>query len=313
MQSPARPSSPSGRTLCYSEGVTAGRSGTLYLVATPIGNLEDITLRALRILREVDFVAAEDTRRTRKLLSHHGIPARVISVHEHNERTRAPELVARLRAGQSVALVSDAGTPVLSDPGMEIVRFAAEAGVPVVAIPGASAFLTALAASGLPGAPVTFVGFLPASPSERQRTLERLRALPHTLVLYEGPHRLIKTLEAVREICGDRRLVVARELTKIHEELFRGTVGEAIEQFTARRPFTVVVAGASAGARASSAKTTPEAADPQAIESARSMLHAALQGGVAPFEAVRRTAQATGLRRNAVYRIWLALKQEAAR
>jgi 16S rRNA (cytidine1402-2'-O)-methyltransferase len=127
---------------------------------------------------------------------------------------------------------------------------------------------------------------------------------------------LIKTLEAVREICGDRRLVVARELTKIHEELFRGTVGEAIEQFTGRRPqgeFTVVVAGVSAGARAASAKTTPEAADPQAIESARSMLHAALQGGVAPFEAVRRTAQATGLRRNAVYRIWLALKQEAAR
>jgi 16S rRNA (cytidine1402-2'-O)-methyltransferase len=296
--------------------VTAERPGTLYLVATPIGNLEDITLRALRVLREVDFVAAEDTRRTRKLLSHHNIPARVISVHEHNERTRAPELVARLRGGQSVALVSDAGTPALSDPGMEVVRRAAEAGVPVVAIPGASAFLTALAASGLPAEPVTFVGFLPAAPAERQRTLERLRTLPHTLVLYEAPHRLIKALEAVREICGDRRLVVARELTKVHEELFRGTVGEAIEQFTGRRPqgeFTLVVAGASGGIRASSAKAPPEAADPQTIESAKSMLYAALQGGAAPFEAVRRTAQATGMRRNAVYRIWLALKQEAAR
>jgi 16S rRNA (cytidine1402-2'-O)-methyltransferase len=305
-----------GSALCYSEDVTATRSGTLYLVATPIGNLEDITLRALRILREVAFVAAEDTRRTRKLLSHHGIPARVISLHEHNERARAPELIAYLRAGESVALVSDAGTPGLSDPGTEVVGRAAEAGLSVVAVPGASAFLTALAASGLPAVPVTFIGFLPASPSERHRMLERFRPLPHTLVLYEAPHRLIKTLQAAQAVWGDRRLVVARELTKIHEELFRGTIGQAIQQFTSRRPqgeFTLVVAGVSGGITETAGKAAPEVADPRAAENARSLLRAALKDGVAPFEAVRRTAQATGLRRNAVYRIWLALKQGAAR
>ena len=302
--------------------MATARSGVLYLVATPIGNLEDVTLRALRILREVALVAAEDTRRTRTLLSHHKIPARVVSLHEHNEQARAPELIARLLAGESVALVSDAGTPGLSDPGIQVVRQAVAAGILVVPLPGPSAFVTALVASGLPTAPVTFFGFLPAAPSERRRTLDAHRAVPHTLVIYEAPHRVLKTLAAIREAWGDRRIAVARELTKMHEEVFRGTIDEAIQRFTARRPqgeFTLVIAGAepraAAGARdgAAAGGAEPHEAAAHVGETAQSMLRAALKEGIAPFEAVRRTAEATGLRRNAVYRMWLALKQETAR
>lgn len=296
-------------------------AGTLYLVATPIGNLEDITLRALRVLREVALVAAEDTRHTRKLLTHHGIPARLVSLHEHNERTRAPEIVARLLAGESVALVSDAGTPGLSDPGVELVQQAAAAGIAVVPLPGPSAFVAALAASGLPTAPATFLGFLPSSTTSRQRLLDAHRMLPHTMIVYEAPHRLLKTLAAIREAWGDdRRLAVARELTKVHEEIFRGTIGDAVRHFTGQRPrgeLTLVVAGAAshraAGTRVDPASQTEgHAADAQTAESAKTMLRDALKEGIAPFEAVRRTALATGLRRNAVYRMWLALKQEAA-
>lgn len=296
--------------------MATSRSGVLYLVATPIGNLEDITLRALRLLREVAVVAAEDTRRTRALLSHFKVPARVMSLHEHNERARAPELIARLLAGESVALVSDAGTPGLSDPGIQLVRQAAEAGIPVVAVPGASAFVTALVASGLPTAPVTFLGFLPTAPTERQRVLDAHRLVPHTLVFYEAPHRLLKTLAAIKEAWGDRRIAVARELTKLHEEVFRGTLSEAIQRFTARPPrgeFTLVIAGVEARAAVGSRDGAGAGADPHAGEAAQAMLRAALKEGVAPFEAVRRTAEATGLRRNAVYRMWLALKQGAAR
>lgn len=290
--------------------MTATGSGTLYLVATPIGNLEDITLRALRILREVALIAAEDTRHTRKLLSHHAIPARLVSLHEHNERARAPEIIDRLRAGDSVALVSDAGTPGLSDPGVELVRQAAASGITVVPLPGPSAFVTALVTSGLPTAPVTFLGFLPAAARDRQRVLEAHRTVPHTMVIYEAPHRLLKALQAIRETWGNRKVAVARELTKIHEEIFRGVVDDAIHHFTDRRPqgeLTLVVAGAvEQGPHAG-------AGDPQGGEAAKSMLRAALKEGVAPFDAVRRTSQATGLRRNVVYRMWLALKEGAAR
>jgi len=283
-------------------------------VATPIGNLEDITLRALRILREVALIAAEDTRRTRKLLSHHAIPARLVSLHEHNERARAPAIVGRLLAGDSVAVVSDAGTPGLSDPGVELVRQAAESGISIVALPGPSAFVTALVTSGLPTAPATFLGFLPAASADRQRALEAHRALPHTVVIYEAPHRLLKALQAIKDVWGNRQIAVARELTKIHEEIYRGTVEDAIQHFTDGRPrgeLTLVVAGAAD-------PLTPHAADAGAVDlqagaAARSMLRDALKEGVPPFEAVRRTARATGLRRNAVYRMWLALKQGAAR
>ena len=297
--------------------MAAAQSGTLYLVATPIGNLEDITLRALRVLREVALIAAEDTRRTRTLLAHHAIRARTVSLHEHNERARAPEIIARLLAGESVALVSDAGTPGLSDPGVELVRQAAAAGVAVVPLPGPSAFVAALVASGLPTAPATFLGFLPPGSPERRRVLEAHQMLPHTVVIYEAPHRVLKTLAAIRDSWGDRRLAVARELTKVHEEVFRGTVGEAIQHFTSHPPrgeLTLVVAGAAASRSERHASPVPAAdrADAEAGETAKSMLRDALKEGVAPFEAVRRTARATGLRRNAVYRIWLALKQGAA-
>lgn len=301
--------------------MAAAQSGTLYLVATPIGNLEDITLRALRILREVALIAAEDTRRTRKLLAHHAIRARMVSLHEHNERARAPEIITRLLAGESIALVSNAGTPGLSDPGVELVRQAAAAGIAVVPLPGPSAFVTALVASGLPTAPATFLGFLPSASPERQRVLDAHRMLPHTMIIYEAPHRLLKTLVAIRDAWGDRQLAVARELTKVHEEVFRGTLGDAVQHFASHRPrgeLTLVVAGAaaprSAGGPERHAAQVPagEGADAQVGETAKTMLRAALKEGVAPFEAVRRTAQATGLRRNAVYRMWLALKQGAA-
>ena len=216
--------------------------------------------------------------------------------------------------GESVALVSDAGTPGLSDPGIQVVRQAVAAGILVVPLPGPSAFVTALVASGLPTAPVTFFGFLPAAPSERRRTLDAHRAVPHTLVIYEAPHRVLKTLAAIREAWGDRRIAVARELTKMHEEVFRGTIDEAIQRFTARRPqgeFTLVIAGAEAREPVGAAE--PDDAAAHVGETAQSMLRAALKEGIAPFEAVRRTAEATGLRRNAVYRMWLALKQETER
>jgi 16S rRNA (cytidine1402-2'-O)-methyltransferase len=295
----------------------AGRPGTLYLVATPIGNLEDISLRALRILREVNVIAAEDTRHTRKLLTHHRIPLRLVSLHEHNERARTPALIARLRGGESVALVSDAGTPALSDPGGEVVRAAAAAGIAVVPIPGPSAFLAALVVSGLPATPVTFLGFLPRKRGDLLRLLEGARTLPHTVVLYESPHRLLDTLRLLQKYIGDRRIAVAREMTKVHEEVFRGRVNEAIEHFSTHLPrgeFTLVLEGASgAGGAAPPGEPRPEEDAARAREAARSMLRSALAEHVAPFDAVRRAAQASGLRRNEVYRLWLAMKQETVR
>jgi len=287
-------------------------AGTLYLVATPIGNLEDITLRALRVLREAAVIAAEDTRHTRKLLSHHGIPARLVSVHEHNETGRIPELLGRLEAGESVALVSDAGTPGLSDPGTSLVAAAAAAGVRVVPVPGPSALVAALVSSGLPTAPVTFLGFLPTSPADRRRALDEARAVPHTLVLFEAPHRLRRTLAAMCEAWGDRRAAVARELTKVHEEVFRGRLREALQHFSETPPrgeFTLVVEGASEEAQAQPGSVP----DSHAVDAARAALRSALAEGQAPFQAVRRAARASGLRRNQVYRLWLAIKQEAAR
>ncbi len=297
--------------------MTPGRPGTLYLVATPIGNLEDISLRALRILREVTVIAAEDTRHTRKLLTHHGIPARLVSLHEHNERARTPALIARLRDGQAVAVVSDAGTPGLSDPGTEVVRAAAEAGIPVVPVPGPSAFLAALVASGLPTGPVTFLGFLPGNRGDRDKMLDAVRTLAHTLVLYEAPHRVLATLRVLLEHLGNRRVAVAREVTKIHEEVFRGRLHETIEHFSAHPPrgeFTLVIEGApQEGGAAPASPIGPAEAAAQARETARTVLRTALDERAAPFDAVRRATQASGLRRNEVYRMWLEMKRDAAR
>jgi 16S rRNA (cytidine1402-2'-O)-methyltransferase len=200
--------------------------GTLYLVATPIGNLEDITLRALRVLREVDLIACEDTRHTRKLLDHYGIQKPMLSYHEHNESERAPELLERLLGGTSIALVSDAGTPLISDPGYRLVTRTIASGVRVEPVPGPSAVLAALAASGLPTDAFHFGGFLPPRSAQRRKVLARLRDAAATLVFYEAPHRLGEALEDIEAVLGERVVVLAREVTKLHEEFLRGTAAE---------------------------------------------------------------------------------------
>jgi len=220
--------------------------GTLYVVATPIGNLEDVTLRALRVLREAELLLAEDTRHTRILLGRHGIAARPRSLHAHNEAQRSAEVLEALASGRSVALVSDAGTPLVSDPGERLVQAALAAGHAVVPVPGPSAVLSALVVSGLPSAPFTFLGFLPRKRGERQRLLEAFRESPATLVLFESPRRLAATLDALVEALGDRPACVARELTKLHEEVVRGNLGELRARFDTapRGEVTLVVAGA---------------------------------------------------------------------
>jgi 16S rRNA (cytidine1402-2'-O)-methyltransferase len=207
----------------------------LYLVATPIGNLEDITLRALRVLKEADLIACEDTRQTQKLLNHYGIATRTISYHEHNELTRAAELVKELQEGISVALVTDAGMPGISDPGFRLISLAIRHHVPVVPIPGASAFLVALVASGLPTDSFRFSGFLPPKRGERRDALEAIRSSPRTQVFYEAPHRIVETLADVCEVLGEaRHVVIAREVTKLHEEFLRGPAGEVLETLKSR-------------------------------------------------------------------------------
>ncbi len=208
---------------------------SLYLVATPIGNLEDITLRALRVLKEVDLIACEDTRQTLKLLSHYGIQTRLVSYHEHNEMTKASELVVDLEGGAKIALVTDAGMPGISDPGFRLIALAIRHHVPVIPIPGASAFLAALVASGLPTDSFRFSGFLPAKSGQRRKLLESVKESPRTQVFYEAPHRLLETLADVVEVLGtDRHVVVAREVTKIHEEFLRGRAKDILDQLKAR-------------------------------------------------------------------------------
>jgi len=206
-----------------------GEHGKLFVVGTPIGNLEDITLRAIRILKEVDQIACEDTRRTQKLLNAYKITTHTVSYHEHNEMTRAPELVIQMEEGSNIALVTDAGMPVVSDPGFRLVHLAVRHGIPVIPVPGASAFVAALAASGLPVDKFRFLGFLPSKKGERRKALEELREPVRTLVFYEAPHRLLEMLKDVREILGEREVVIAREVTKVHEEFVRGTLGAALE------------------------------------------------------------------------------------
>jgi 16S rRNA (cytidine1402-2'-O)-methyltransferase len=212
-----------------------GGHGKLYVVGTPIGNLEDITLRAIRILKEVDLIACEDTRRTQKLLNAYKIQTRTISYHEHNEMTRAPELVIQMEQGSSIALVTDAGMPVVSDPGFRLVHLAVRHSIPVIPVPGASAFVAALAASGLPVDKFRFLGFLPSKKGERKKALEEFKDATRTLVFYEAPHRLLEMLKDVREILGEREIVIAREVTKVHEQFLRGTIGSTLEHLK-RRP-----------------------------------------------------------------------------
>ena len=218
--------------------------GTLYVVATPIGNLEDITLRALRVLREVDLIACEDTRRTRALLSHFDIHAPVTSYFEHNKLAKGEALVGALAEGRSVALVTDAGTPGISDPGFLLVRAAREAGIAVVPVPGPSAVIAALSAAGVPADRFVFDGFLPVKPGRRLHRLERLRSLEMTIVCYESPHRILASLEAIGQVFGDVEIVVTRELTKQFEEIVRGTperLHEHLARARVRGEFTLVI------------------------------------------------------------------------
>ncbi|MEZ4422421.1 MAG: 16S rRNA (cytidine(1402)-2'-O)-methyltransferase [Gemmatimonadota bacterium] len=265
----------------------------LYLVSTPIGNLADVTLRALDTLRRVDLVLAEDTRRTRILLDHHGIGTPLSSLHEHNEARRVESVLERLADGGTVALVSDAGTPLVSDPGSRLVRSVVEAGHPVVPIPGPSAVLAALVASGLPGERFTFLGFAPRKGAERQRTLERVSASEETCVLFEAPPRLVRLLTDLAEACGeDREACVAREVTKMHEEFRRGVLRELADHYQAHPPrgeVTLVVAP--------SAPRGVE--DPDIEASARALL----AEGLRPSQAAQALSQRLGISRNHAYRV----------
>ncbi|MDR7434224.1 MAG: 16S rRNA (cytidine(1402)-2'-O)-methyltransferase [Armatimonadota bacterium] len=266
-------------------------TGKLYVVGTPIGNLEDITLRALRILQEVDLIACEDTRRTRNLLARYNLSKPLVSYHEHNERERAGELLSRLRSGESIALLTDAGMPAISDPGSVLIQAAIAEGIPVIPIPGPSAVTTALVVSGLPTDRYTFAGFLPRKRSERRAVLQSLQGLPGSLVFFEAPHRLIQTLRDLLEVLGDRRIAVARELTKVHEEVLRGRISEVLarlEQGPVRGEVTLVVEG-STGQR-----------EPNRW-AAQEHLAQLLLAGVPPKEAVRQVARAYGLPRREVF------------
>jgi 16S rRNA (cytidine1402-2'-O)-methyltransferase len=228
--------------------------GQLFIVPTPIGNLEDITLRALRVLKEVDLIAAEDTRHTQHLLNHYGISTSLTSYHEHNEKEKAQTLVDRIKNGANIALVSDAGTPAIADPGFRLVAAAIAAGVQIVPLPGAAALATVLSASGLPTDRFLFEGFLPAKKTARKAKLQALREETATLVFYEAPHRLLDTLNDLRQLLGDRQLVLAREVSKVHEEFLRGTVSEVVTQLADREvkgEITLVVHGSTGEARVS--------------------------------------------------------------
>lgn len=267
-------------------------TGTLYVVSTPIGNLEDITLRALRILREVHLIACEDTRQTRKLLDHFAISTSAISYHDHNEASRAAELIERIQSGHSIALVSDAGTPLVSDPGYRLVDAAIQAGVTVVPIPGASAVLGALAAAGLPTDEFRFCGFLPPKQGQRRKVLDALIPETCTLVFYEAPHRILETLDDISQIMGTRPIVVARELTKMHEEFLRGTAGDiraVLEQRHSVKGEITLLIG----------KGEPVLVDDRPLPEAVAALEAQ---GMPRMDAIKQVARERGLSKREVYR-----------
>jgi 16S rRNA (cytidine1402-2'-O)-methyltransferase len=268
----------------------------LYLVSTPIGNLEDITLRALRVLRDADLIACEDTRQTRKLLDHFGIAKPTVSYHEHNEAARARELAEKLAAGANIALVSDAGTPLVSDPGYRLVKAAIEAGVPVVPIPGPSAALSALAGSGLATDSFRFCGFLPAKQGQRRKALEALRGETCTLIFYEAPHRLLESLGDIETIFGERPVAVARELTKVHEEFLRGRAATVRAQLAGRvavKGEITILIGKPEGSAAGLASD---------LDAAEQDVRALERQGIARIEAVKQVAKARRIPRRDLYR-----------
>jgi 16S rRNA (cytidine1402-2'-O)-methyltransferase len=290
--------------------------GTLYIIATPLGNLEDITQRALRVLREVEIVACEDTRRTRVLLNHFGIKTRTISYHEHNERERVPGLAELLDGGKSIAIVSDAGTPLISDPGFRIVNRAIEDGITVVPIPGPTAFVAALVASGLPSDQFFFAGFLPARANARRAHLEDLAAIQATLVFYEAPHRIAASLSDALDVLGDRKAAVARELTKIHEEIVRGNLRELTKRFSqstaTRGEIVLLINGAGVEESGSGASELAAAAD----VSSRGLIARMRQlesEGLDSRAALKKAARELGLKRAEAYRLIVAQKNRRSR
>ena len=284
-------------------------AGTLYLIATPIGNLEDITLRALRVLEEVDLVACEDTRHTRKLLSHFRINKPTVSYHEHNERERAEELVEKILAGANVALVSDAGTPLISDPGYRIVRESIERGVAVVPLPGASALITALSASGLATSDFLFAGFLPARRAPRRARLADLARVRSTLIFYESPHRIKEALNDALDLLGDRESVLARELTKLHEEFRRGSLSEllaGLDEGTTKGEMVLIV-----GPPPDESRLQKSTAGPISLLAEVEALME--RDKLDQMAALKRIARARGISKSEAYRMLLAEREQAPR
>ena len=279
--------------------------GTLYIVATPIGNLSDASARSIEVLGAVDGILAEDTRRTRKLLAHFGLPTSLTSLHEHNEASRIPRVVARLDADEDLALVSDAGTPLLSDPGEWLVRAVLDAGHTVVPVPGPSAILSALIGAGFPTVPFIFHGFVPRKGRPRQTMLEQVAAAPETSIVFESPERVAALLkELVALVADDRQVVVAREMTKIHEEFYKGTMAEAARYYAenkARGEVTVVV---SPRPPAEGMELVDEAA-------ARALAEALLDEGLAPSRAAREVSSRLGIAKNAAYEIVHSLRDNS--
>lgn len=266
--------------------------GTLYLVATPIGNLSDITHRALQVLRDVDLIACEDTRHTQKLLNHYGITTKTISYHEHNEQQRAAQLIDQLKQGSNIAVVSDAGTPSISDPGFRLVRAAIENKVPVVPVPGPSALISALIAAGLPTDEFFFAGFLPPRSNARRARLSELQSVPGTLIFYEAPHRLAAALKDAHEILGERDAVVARELTKVHEEIRRGRLSELSKHYEGEEPRGEIVVLID--------RNVISAAQPQL--SIAVLVHQFEQEGLDQRAALKKAARELGISRAEAYR-----------
>jgi 16S rRNA (cytidine1402-2'-O)-methyltransferase len=276
-------------------------SGVLYIVATPIGNLEDITLRAIRVLKEADLVAAEDTRHTRHLLDRYQLDTQLTSYHDHNKEEKAPVLVARMLEGKNVALVSDAGTPGISDPGYFLINLAIDRKIPVVPIPGATAAIAALSVSGMPTDRFVFEGFLPAKHLARLKRLQELSKEERTMIFYEAPHKIIKAVADMLAVLGDRRAVITRELTKIHEETIRGTLSESLKRLqegTIKGEFTVIVHGA-----------TKEPLK-QDIDTTEFLKNLILHRGLSKKEAISAAAEELGLPKKDVYKE--SLKIESA-
>jgi len=283
-------------TVCKENIMTGPSPGTLYLVATPIGNLSDISMRAINTLGEVDFIAAEDTRVTRKLLEHYNIKKQLISYHKHNSRTGGEKALARILAGENCALVTDAGIPAVSDPGEDLVRLCVNENIPAVIIPGPCAAVSALALSGLPSDRFTFEGFLPVDKKSRSNLLDKLSTEERTMIFYEAPHKLLRTLNDLLNKLGDRHVSISREMTKIYEETLRFTLSEAVEYFEQTPPrgeFVLVVEGVSALDTDKGDKLN-EAADIAAR---------LIENGSTASEAVKKAADETGCSKNALYKL----------